>query len=549
MTQREHAKRCGTATIENIMTDLLIGLDAGTTTLSAVALDARDGSLRAVETAANDAALPPDTPGAAEQDATAITRKSLDLLARLAARPEVQDARFLALGVTGQMHGVVLVQVNGASSDSASSGNASSGNASGDDANDAPLTPLISWRDARGNDPCASSGRSHADELAHRLGAAAVERSGCVPASGYGGVTLLRTLEENALPPRATALSLPDFLVRALCGVAATGPDLAASWGLFDAAGGNGWLPEARDALRLNNRRNLQHVALLPPVLPPHTVAGALAPQAARVTGLPFGLPVAVAMGDNQASFWGSVFWQSVFGESAFGESAFGESAFGEGASSGAIAWRRSLLLNLGTGGQMSAPVGNFRRVPGLETRPLASGHWLLVGASLCGGRAYDLLRRFFAAVGSQLFGIENSENEQASDALFERMNQLAAQVPAGCDGLTALPLFDGTRLDPAQRARLDGLSAQNFTPGHLSRAVIAGMVDELFGFYNAAREAGATAQKVFGAGNAIRRNPVVRHEIERRFALPLRLPPHREEAAVGAALSGGIAVGALRLG
>ncbi len=521
------------------MTELLIGLDAGTTTLCAVALDARDGSLRAVETAANDAALPACAPGAAEQDATMIRDAALKLLARLAARPEVQGARFLSLGVTGQMHGVVLVPANPPGSESASRDKVLR-----DNADSAPLTPLISWRDARGNDLCASGGRSYADELAHRLGAAAVERSGCVPASGYGGVTLLRLLEENTMPPRATALALPDFLVRSLSGTAAISPDLAASWGIFDAADGSDWLPEARDALRLNN--NPQHDALLPNVLPANAVAGALTPQVARVTRLPSGLPVAVALGDNQASFWGSAFWQSAFGA---------ESSSSGAGSDSAADWQRALLLNLGTGGQMSLPVAVFRRVPGLETRPLAPGYWLLVGASLCGGRAYDVLRRFFSAVGSQLFDVVENENDvvenengQADDTLFERMNQLAAPVPDDCDGLTAQPLFDGTRLDSQQRARLDGLSAHNFTPGYLSRAVIAGMVDELFGFYDAAREAGASAQVLYGAGNAVRRNPVVRREIERRFALPLHLPPHHEEAAVGAALSGGIAVGALMI-
>jgi sedoheptulokinase len=526
------------------MTELLIGLDAGTTTLCAVALDARDGSLRAVEIVTNDAALPPCAPGAAEQDAAMIRDAEFKLLAQLTARPEVQGARFLSLGVTGQMHGVVLVPVN--------RDRASSESASSDHVDNAPVTPLISWRDARGNDLCASSGRSYADELAHRLGAAAVEHSGCTPASGYGGVTLLRLLEEGVLPPHATALSLPDFLVRALChnrqhGVTAIGPDLAASWGIFDAANGNDWLPAARDALRLKD--SPQRAALLPDVLPANDIAGTLSSQAARVTRLPSGLPVAVAPGDNQATFWGSVLAPTGAQISS------GANSLSPGdAASDAAHWQRAMLLNLGTGGQMSLPVGEFRRVPGLETRPLVPGWWLLVGASLCGGRAYDVLRQFFAAVGSQLFDVAaasngQSENGQADDALFERMNQLAAQVPDDCDGLTALPLFDGTRLDPAQRGQILGLNEHNFTPGHLSCAVIAGMVEELFGFYNAARGAGASARKVFGAGNAVRRNTVVRHEIERRFALSLHLPPHREEAAVGAALAGGIAIGALKLG
>jgi sedoheptulokinase len=48
------------------------------------------------------------------------------------------------------------------------------------------------------------------------------------------------------------------------------------------------------------------------------------------------------------------------------------------------------------------------------------------------------------------------------------------------------------------------------------------------------------------GSGNGIRRNPALRAEIARRFGLPVLVPRRSEEAALGAALSAAVGLGAL---
>ena len=55
------------------------------------------------------------------------------------------------------------------------------------------------------------------------------------------------------------------------------------------------------------------------------------------------------------------------------------------------------MLVNVGTGSQFSVFSERCMQAEGLETRPMPGGGWLLVGASLCGGRAYALLAEFFA--------------------------------------------------------------------------------------------------------------------------------------------------------
>jgi len=459
------------------MTEMLVGLDVGTTKLCAVAVEATAGTILAVESTPNAAHRPTGADGA-EQDVSAVIDAVLRLLTRLLAHHEVQGRKLGAIGVTGQMHGVAILDSHGT-----------------------PLTPLISWQDRRGTHSYAASSRSYADELTRRLGADLPQRTGCVPATGYGAVTLLRLQQEGLLPERGTAMTIQDAAVQTLCGKAVTDPTDAASWGIFDSAAGC-WLDTLDDALPFLR-------PLLPAVMPTASTAGTLLPAVASQLGVAAGVPVAVALGDNQASFLGSV-----------------------------PAPRDSILINLGTGGQMSIPIDYFAYQPPLETRPFVAGQWLMVGASLCGGRAYQVLETFFRQVGQALF-------DQTLDGhLYERLNTLAATADPNCDGLSVSTLFAGSRQDTGACGDITGISTQNLTPANLTRAVLDGMIRELLDFYSVARNAGARASVLCGAGNGVRCNPLVCQILESRLGLPLFLPDHAEEAAVGAALSGGMAAG-----
>src|SRR5439155_1028994 len=181
--------------------------------------------------------------------------------------------------------------------------------------------------------------------------------------------------------------------------------------------------------------------AMFPPVRPSGEFLAGLTLEMAVATGLAAGLPVFVGIGDNQASFLGSV-----------------------GDPAGAV------LVNVGTGGQVAAFTDQFAYDPLLETRPFPRGGFLLVAAGLCGGASYSALERFFRQVGADLFAAKTDE------PLYEIMNRLAAEVPAGADGLQCEPFFTGTRARPELRASVGGASAANFTPGHLTRAVLEGM-------------------------------------------------------------------------
>src|SRR5262249_31660342 len=133
----------------------------------------------------------------------------------------------------------------------------------------------------------------------------------------------------------------------------------------------------------------------------------------------------------------------------------------------------------------------------------------------------------------------------QAGDSLYQRMNELAAEVPPGAEGLCCEPFFSGTRARPELRASWSGVSAENFTPAHLTRALLEGMAQTFRdGFERVAPHPGRRRGRLAGAGNGLRRNPVLAQIVAEAFGMPLHLPLRREEAAYGAALLAAVGAG-----
>lgn len=465
---------------------LYLGLDVGTTKVAATIVDAATGAQLAVESAPQPDPFPAP-PGRSEWDARLVRDQAL-AVGRAAVAASGRAGEIAAIGVTGQQHGGLLVST-----------------APGDDLR--PLTPLIGWQDKRVDEPGAD-GVSTLAALHARLAGLNTRDTGCAIASGFLGTTLFWLAGRDELPTRdARATFVPDYLVASLCGtLPVTDPTDAGGAGLFDAAHGR-WHADMLAALDLPE-------ALLPPVMPTGALRGGLGAAGAAALGLPTGVPVMNALGDNQASFFGSV-----------------------GAATDA------LLVNVGTGGQISAIAPRFARGALLETRPYLAGGYLLVGAGSVGGKSYALLRDFFRQVGRDLFGVK------PPDDLYPAMNALAAAVPPGSDGLRCDPRFGGNRYDPDQRGAFTGLDARTLTPGHLARALLEGVGETFHTLYGTMQGAGvAPRTRLIGSGNGLRQNPLLTAIIAERFGLPLLRPAHREEAAYGAALLAAVATGELTL-
>ncbi|MEW6072869.1 MAG: FGGY family carbohydrate kinase [Planctomycetota bacterium] len=238
------------------MGELFLGLDLGTTKAAAVLADG-EGRVVASASRPHGAELPAPA-DRAEQDPETLLAAAW---AAVRALPEEARCAARGIGVTGQMHGVVLLDGRGD-----------------------PLGPLVTWQDRRtAGDP------GFLLEL--------VRRTGHPLRDGIGCVTLAWQQAREELPAAAAvATGAAALAAGRLCGLARppVDPTDAASWGLFDLRA-LAWDLAALRAAGIPAR-------LLPPVVPCGARIGALTADLAAALGLPAGIPVAAAIGDNQAS-------------------------------------------------------------------------------------------------------------------------------------------------------------------------------------------------------------------------------------------------------
>ena len=469
-----------------------VGLDLGTTKIAGVAIDTDPPPGRVLRSVsrAHGAGLPAAHPWEHLQDADRILAAARQVLRDLgesggqAGSSRGAGGRPDGLCLTGQMHGVLYVDARGRA-----------------------VSPLMTWLDNRGGQPHPAGGT-----WAEALSTAA----GRIIPAGYGAATHFYNRHHGLVPTGAAWLcTLMDYLTLHLATGSGgaplqpvTDPTIAASVGLADPLTGRPD-PRALDAAGLGRVR------------PSETVG-----TVSRVGTTPEGTGVLAPLGDNQASFLGSV--RDVAGMA---------------------------LLNVGTGGQVSAwlpeeaaPAGGWAtgglEAIGLEARPFPGGGVLLVGATLCAGQAYALLEGLFRTVCAAFTG------QAPSGPLYERMNELAGgPAEAGPDGEPPPVVdtrFNGTRADPRITGRIEGLTPANLTPDALVRGFLRGIVGELHGHYAALERLRRTPVRgLVGSGNALRRNPALRAEAARRFGLAPLVPRLQEEAALGAALAAAVGLGA----
>lgn len=429
----------------------LIGLDIGTTSISAVAVESSTGALLRAVTVPNDSVLPSPDGVSRLQDPARIAETALPLKEALAS----EFSPVAAIGVTGQMHGILYLDRAGRA-----------------------VSPLYTWQDGRGNLPYG--GGTYAGYLS--------ECTDYPLASGFGLVTHFINREQGLVPAEAiTFCTIQDYIAMLLTGrkTPLLHASNGASFGCYDLTA-QAFDHSAVEKLGLDR-------SLLPAVT-----------ADTAVIGQDNGIPVAAAIGDNQASVLGS------------------------------LRENGDLLVNIGTGSQVSAVVSAPVPFPAGAVRPYVDGRFLLAGSPLCGGRAYALLHRFFARC-AERFGGDGRD-------VYDVMNSMAAEQ-ADAHTLIVDPRFCGTRADPALRGTVSNISEDNFTPEQLTRGVLWGMAAELHELYRQMPLPSPTAGLV-GSGNGIRKNPVLRRYLEEQFGLKLKLPAHREEAAFGAAVFAAAAAG-----
>ena len=453
------------------MRRVFIGIDIGTTKIGAVALDSTSGKLLAVASALN-ASKVKQKGGIFEQDAEKIIKITFSVIRKLIASGKFSKRELKGVGITGQMHGVVLL-----------------------DKNLIPLTNLVTWQDKRCDALFPEKKYSYIEEMKKRMGKAAINDSGCMPATGYMGATLFWYGVNKKLPKDVKAAFIHDYLGARLTGEKTiyTDPTDAGSSGVFNAR------------KREWNRTALKKLGIPEEVLPKIRKSGEIIGKSSgeteKLTSLPYGTPVTCAIGDNQASILGGL----------------------------SELKKDAVLVNIGTGSQLSILSKRFIRVPGVDTRCFVDSRYALVGAGLSGGDSYRVLSDFFASTVKLFAG------RKVKEQLYKKMNRLAAR--GELSGLSCDTQFLGTRLSPLKRGAIKCISPRNFTPENLSLAVLDGIAEELYLYYLEILKTGAKRPLlVMATGNAVKKNRLLQRIIAEKFGLPLKLTPFNEEACYGAA-------------
>lgn len=437
----------------------ILGIDIGTTTVTALVLDTALGKIANSCTLQNDSFIE-GLPFERLQDPKKITD-----IVKKAIKTVATDICVDAIGVTGQMHGILYL-----------------------DENYAPCSPLMIWQDQRGN-RLFDNGETYAEYITRATEIKA--------ATGFGLTTHFYNIKNNIVPQNAVMLcTIHDYLVSVLTAKKpVTHSSDAASLGFFDLA-------------KLEFNENALAVAgidksFLPDVIKATAVAGKTS-----CDFLPEGIPVCVAIGDNQASFLGSVSQPDT-----------------------------SVLVNVGTGSQVSFVTEAVMPVTNGEIRPLTDGKYIYVGSSLCGGRAYAILKNFFSMCADMLGG--SKENLYAKmDALSEDAFTLTDELIVNCE-------FCGSRENPAKRGSVENIGTENFTPQALICGVLKGVANELKDMYISANGLlSFTPKHLVCSGNGLRKSKVWRDIFSKAFNMSTTLPTHSEEAAVGACVFAGAAAG-----
>lgn len=425
-----------------------LGLDIGTTSISIVVLDITTGKTLLSITEPHKSRIPNDDTDSYLLDPAkvfSITQKLVD--SATGQFPNIEG-----IGATGQMHGVLIVDQEG--------------NA---------VSPVYTWLDMRAS-RLGPNGVSYISDLEKLTGVA-------MP-SGYGCSTLYTLSRCGTIPSGSeTFCTITDYVAMHLAGrnTPMLDPSLAHSVGYFDVN---------ENSFKYDLWQEVSSLSL-PSIVESATIIGRYKNR----------IPITAAIGDNQASFLGSV----------------------KKSDSG-------ILINVGTSGQICFLETSDQSYsdPNLDIRPYPTGEKLLVGASLTGGKSFDVLAGLIEDLSHLIKAPINP---------YDILDTFV-MPPVASDTLSVETTFKGTRLDPLKTGSISGISLDNFTIERLYWTFAEGIIDELYGMIGQNHEILRKPDLyIVASGNAVKKNLSLVMEIKKHFHAPVLVPLQEESAAQGAAL------------
>jgi xylulokinase len=358
-----------------------------------------------------------------------------------------------------------------------------------------PLRPAIIWADQRS--------ASLLSEIRDRVGTDLLATTcGTAPAAGFLIASLLWLQKhEPEVLDRTVALLMPkDYLRFKLTGEFGTDASDAAATGIFNVRE-RVWAGEVIERLQFPR-------SIFPKVHPAEQIVGNLGSSPAQDLGLAAGIPVSVGCADQPAQAVGNGLIDPPLGS-----------------------------VTVGTGGQAFAPLATPLIDPQLRLHTFChapEARWYLLGAMLSAGMALRWLR---ATLGRERWS-------------YAQLDQIAAEVEPGSEGLVFLPYLVGERsplMDPRAKGSFVGLTLRH-GPGHMVRALLEGVAFAMRQIIDSMVECGAELNRLVASGNGLA-SPLWRQILADVLNRPLYQGKDKhsaERAGVGASLIAGIGVRAI---
>ena len=453
------------------MSKYLIGVDLGTSGTKTVLFD-QEGHALASKTVEYPLYQPQN--GWAEQDPEDWARAGLETIRAVVRESGVNASDIAGVGLSGQMHGLVMLDAQGK-----------------------VLRRSIIWCDQRTGEECR--------EITERLGR---ERLIAITANpALTGFTLSKLLWVRKHEPEIYAacrhILLPkDYLRYCLTGVFATDVSDASGMQMLDVPN-RCWSEELLQTFDIDP-------ALLGTVYESAQVSGRITAEAARLTGLTEGTPVAAGAGDNAAA-------------------AVGVGVVEDG----------KAFTTIGTSGVVFAHTDRLAIDPEGRVHTFCCavpGAWHVMGVTQAAGLSLQWLRNTCCTREMQ------DAAEQGVDP-YVLMDREAEQSPIGANRLLYLPYLMGERtphLDPDCRGVFFGLSAMH-TRGDLIRAVMEGVTYSLTDCVRILQDMGVQFSEMIACGGG-GTSPLWRQMLASSFDLPVRTSENREGPALGAAILAAVA-------
>ena len=380
----------------------------------------------------------------------------------------------------------VLARFAGSASDIAAvgvSGGAHIGVLTGDDG--VPLRPAILWSDSRS--------AHEATELRERADARILELSLNRANPTWLLPQLLWITRNDQVAARATTRVFlsKDWLRFKLTGTWCTDYSDAVGALLADARTG-GWSTELCELIGWDP-------STLPPIVTPSTVVGEVTSAAAQACGLHAGTPVVCGSNDTTVELFGA-----------------GAMLPGEGAVKLATA---GVVYQVADSPLVRPPVSCYPHI-------VDGRYYTATGINSCASAHRWVRDQFFAAEG------------------FAGMDDMAASVPAGSDGLIFHPYLQGERAphwDPQLRADFIGLTLQH-ERAHMARAVYEGIAYAIRDAMTVAEGLGMrydTIRLIGGGARSATWRQITADVLGRQIMLPAN-----GDASFGAAVVAGIGAG-----